>query len=89
MSNKLVARKRNTMQEGKSKLIEAVRNVRAEIYEAVRAELSDETRTYQTIAEENGISVATVQRIAGSLGISRPVGPKPKSSTTEVNNGDN
>ena len=77
------------MQEGKSKLIEAVRNVRAEIYEAVRAELSDETRTYQTIAEENGISVATVQRIAGSLGISRPVGPKPKSSTTEVNNGDN
>ncbi|HWA95065.1 MAG TPA: hypothetical protein VG844_10740 [Terracidiphilus sp.] len=75
------------MKNGKSKLVEAARRVRDEIYSAVRAELQDETMTYQTIAEANSISVATVQRIAGSIGISRPVGPRPKSANTEVSHG--
>lgn len=77
------------MQNGKSKLIQAARRVRDEIYSVVRAELQDETRTYQMIAEANSISVATVQRIAGGLGISRPVGPRPKSAIAEVSNGNN
>jgi DNA invertase Pin-like site-specific DNA recombinase len=77
------------MQEGKSKLIEAVQNVRAEIYSAVRAQLADETKTYQQIADTAGCSLATVQRVAQMDGISRPVGPRPKSSTSEVPNGDN
>jgi hypothetical protein len=77
------------MKNGKAKLIQAARRVRDEIYNAVKAQLSDDTRTYQTIAEANCISVATVQRIAGSLGISRPVGPRPKSSSSEVSNGYN
>lgn len=75
------------MQNGKSKLIQAARAVRDEIYSAVKAELQDDTRTYQMIAEANCVSVATVQRIAGSLGIARQVGPRPKSATTEVNDG--
>lgn len=77
------------MKESKSKLLQAARRVRAEIYKTVEAELSDATRTYQTIAEANCISVATVQRIAGSLGLSRKVGPRPKSSTSEVCDGNN
>jgi hypothetical protein len=77
------------MTNGKSKLLQAARRVRDEIYEAVKVELLDDTRTYQTIAESNSISVATVQRIAGSLGISRPVGPRPQPSTKEVSNGSN
>jgi DNA invertase Pin-like site-specific DNA recombinase len=77
------------MTNGKSKLLQAARRVRDEIYSAVKAELEDDTRTYQTIAEANSISVATVQRIAGSLKISRPVGPRPRSSTSEATNGDN
>jgi len=64
-------------------LLDASRRVRDEIYSAVKVELQDESRTYQTIAEANSISVATVQRIAGSLGISRPVGPRPRSSRQE------
>lgn len=75
------------MRDGKSKLLQAARRVRDEIYSAVKTELLDDTRTYQMIAEANSISVATVQRIAGSLGISRPVGPRPRSSTSEVSNG--
>jgi hypothetical protein len=75
------------MTNGKSKLLEAARRVRAEIYKTVEAELSDATRTYQSIADANCISIATVQRVAGGLGISRPVGPRPKSSTVEVNDG--
>lgn len=77
------------MRDGKSKLLQAARRVRDEIYSAVKAELQDGTRTYQMIAEANSISVATVQRIAGSLGITRPVGPRPRSSTSEVSHGDN
>jgi uncharacterized protein YfkK (UPF0435 family) len=65
------------MRDGKSKLLQAARRVRDEIYSSVKADLQDDTRTYQMIAEANCISVATVQRIAGSLGISRPVGPRP------------
>jgi len=60
------------MRDGKSKLLQAARRVRDEIYSSVKADLQDDTRTYQMIAEANCISVATVQRIAGSLGISRP-----------------
>lgn len=75
------------MQEGKSKLIQAARAVREQIYATVRAELLDESRTYDSIARANNISTATVQRIAGSLGISRPVGPRPKNSISEVGHG--
>jgi DNA invertase Pin-like site-specific DNA recombinase len=76
------------MTEGQSKLLQATRRVRDEIYNAVKAELADDAMTYQEIADANGISVATVQRIAGSLGISRRVGPRP-SERLEVNNGNN
>jgi DNA invertase Pin-like site-specific DNA recombinase len=76
------------MQDGKSKLLQAARRVRDEIYSAVKAELQDDTRTYQMIAEANSISVATVQRIAGSLGITRPVGPRPRSSSVGVCHGE-
>ena len=75
------------MQEGKSKLIQAVRAVREQIYAAVKKELLDDSRTYESIARANNISTATVQRIAGSLNISRPVGPRPRTYTSEVNNG--
>ena len=75
------------MQKSQSRLIQAARRVRDEIYSVVKSELEDETRTYQSIAEANCISVATVQRIAGSLGISRPVGPRAKPLSSEVSNG--
>jgi DNA invertase Pin-like site-specific DNA recombinase len=81
------------MKESKSKLLQAARRVRDEIYSAVKAELLDDSgdnpRTYREVAEANSISVATVQRIAGSLGISRQVGPRPKerSEGLEVENG--
>jgi DNA invertase Pin-like site-specific DNA recombinase len=75
------------MQEGKSRLIKAVCDVRKKIHADVRAELADDSRTYQQIADAVGCSLATVQRIAQMDGITRPVGPRPKSSTTEVNNG--
>jgi hypothetical protein len=88
MSNEPVALENKSMTNGKSKLLEAARRVRDEIYNIVRVELQDDTRTYQAIAEANCISVATVQRIAGSLGISRPVGPRPKSATTEGSHGE-
>jgi DNA invertase Pin-like site-specific DNA recombinase len=77
------------MKDGKSRLIQAVRSVRNEIYTAVRAQLADESTTYQQIADSVGCSLATVQRLAEKEGISRPVGPRPKASTSEVNNGDN
>lgn len=76
-----------SMLDEKSRLLQAARRVRNEIYSAVKVELQDETRTYQTIAEANSISVATVQRIAGSLGISRSVGPRPKSTASEDSHG--
>jgi DNA invertase Pin-like site-specific DNA recombinase len=75
------------MTEGKSRLIQAVRAVRRKIHADVRAQLADETKTYQQIADSVGCSLATVQRIAQMDGITRPVGPRPKSSTLEVNNG--
>lgn len=77
------------MKNGKSKLIQAVRAVRDVIYEAVREQLADEGRTYQQIADSIGCSSATVQRVAQMDGISRPVGPKPKSAATEANDGAN
>ena len=52
---------------GKSKLLEAARRVRAEIYRTVEAELLEGTRTHREVAEANCISVATVERIAGKL----------------------
>jgi DNA invertase Pin-like site-specific DNA recombinase len=78
-----------TMQDGKSRLIQAIHAVRDEIYVAVREQLADDTKTYQQIADAAGCSVATVQRIAGSLGISRPVGPRPQSPISEATNGNN
>jgi DNA invertase Pin-like site-specific DNA recombinase len=77
------------MENEKSTLILAVRAIRNEIYAAVRRQLSDESRTYATIADSVGISLASVQRIAQRDGITRPVGPRPQSSVSEVNNGDN
>lgn len=75
------------MQNGKSRLLKAVKALRAEIYGKVRQELADESRTYREVAEANGLSVATVQRIATSAGIERQVGPKPKPSTSEASDG--
>ena len=72
------------MKNGKSKLIQAVRAVRDVIHAAVREQLANEARTYQQIADSVGCSLATVQRIAQIDGITRPVGPKPKSSDLQV-----
>jgi DNA invertase Pin-like site-specific DNA recombinase len=68
------------MKDGKSKLLQAVRAVRNEIYAAVREQLADERRTYQQIADSVGCSLATIQRVAQMDGITRPVGPRVKSS---------
>src|ERR1035437_7973271 len=70
------------MKQEKSKLLEALRAVRDEIYASVRLQLSDETLTYKQIADTNGISLATVQRVAERSGISRPVGPRPRPRAT-------
>ena len=75
------------MKNGKSKLVQAVRAIRNEIYAAVREQLADESRTYQQIADSVGCSLATVQRLAQCDGITRPVGPRPKSSTVGVSDG--
>lgn len=68
------------MKDGKSKLIEAVKALREEIYGKVREQLADDTRTYREVAEANGLSVATVQRLAQQLGIERQVGPRPRAT---------
>jgi hypothetical protein len=68
------------MKQKKSKLLETLRAVRNELYTAVQRELADETRTYKDIATANGISLATVQRMAERSGISRPVGPRPRAA---------
>jgi DNA invertase Pin-like site-specific DNA recombinase len=75
------------MKDGKSKLLQAVRAVRNEIYTAVREQLADETKTYQQIADSVGSSLATVQRLAEKEGISRPVGPRSKTVQEKENNG--
>ena len=68
------------MKKDKSRMLQALRAVRDEIYASVRLQLSDERLTYQQIADANGISLATVQRVAERSGISRPVGPRPRAS---------
>jgi hypothetical protein len=77
------------MTNEKSKLLQAVRRVRDEIHRAIKEELLDDSRTYKSIADANCISVATVQRISSSLGLSRQVGPRPqgRSNGQEVKNG--
>jgi AraC-like DNA-binding protein len=77
------------MENKKSRLIQAVRAVRDEIYSAVRTQLADENKTYQQIADVVGCSQATVQRVAQMDNISRPVGPRPMSSPSEVSKGEN
>jgi DNA invertase Pin-like site-specific DNA recombinase len=72
------------MKINKSRLQQAIRAVRNEIFDTVRLQLADETRTYREIAELNGLSVATVQRIAERSGITRQVGPRPRLSGSEV-----
>ena len=72
------------MKDGTSRLIQAVRAVRDEIYTLVREQLADEGKTYQQVADAVGVSLATVQRIAQRDGITRPVGPRPQSSVSEV-----
>ena len=52
-----------SIKNGKSILIQAVRDVRDVIYAAVREQLSDESRTYATIADSVDISLASVQSI--------------------------
>ena len=64
----------------KSRLLQAQRAVRDEIYQKVRLQLADEGQTYQQIADTNCISVASVQRVAERSGISRQVGPRPKAT---------
>jgi DNA invertase Pin-like site-specific DNA recombinase len=68
------------MKISKSRLQQAVHAVRDEIYEAVRLQLVDERTTYKQVADANGISLATVQRVAERAGITRQVGPRPKAS---------
>ena len=75
------------MQEVKSKLLQDVQVVRRKIYADVREQLADEGRTYQQIADSVGCSLATVQRLAQTEHISRPVGPRPKSSAMGVSDG--
>ena len=75
------------MQDRKSKLLQAIHTVRRKIHSDVKALLADETKTYQQIADAIGCSLATVQRLAQMDGITRPVGPRPKSSTVEVCDG--
>ena len=75
------------MHDRQSRLIQAVKVLRAEIYGRVIQELEDESRTYRDVAEANGVSIATVQRIAAKAGIERQVGPKPKASASEANDG--
>jgi uncharacterized protein YdbL (DUF1318 family) len=64
----------------KSRLLQAVREARNEIYDTVKLQLADEHTTYKQIAEANDISTASVQRIAGRSGITRQVGPHSKAS---------
>ena len=68
------------MQNGKSRLIRAVKALREEIYGKVREQLADDTLTYRQVAEANGLSIATVQRLAQQLGIERQVGPRPRAA---------
>jgi hypothetical protein len=72
------------MKENKSKMLQALRVVRDEIYAAVRMQLSDEHLTYAQILDANGISLATIQRVAERSGISRTVGPRPRPKGTGV-----
>ena len=72
------------MKKDKSKMLQALRAVRDEIYAAVRLQLSDENLTYSQIADANGISLASVQREAEWCGISRQVGPRPRPKGTGV-----
>jgi hypothetical protein len=71
----------NSMSDGKSKLLQAVRAVRNEIYAAVREQLADDGKTYQQIADSVGCSLATVQRIAQRDGVTRTVGPRPRTAS--------
>ena len=71
------------MRKTKSRLLEAIRTLRANFYASVETELSNENRTYRENADAHGISLATVQRIAERSGVSRPVGPRSKSSTAQ------
>ena len=70
------------MKKDKSKMLQCLRAVRDEIYASVRLQLSDEQLTYQQIADANGISLATVQRVAERSGVSRQVGPRPRPKGT-------
>jgi DNA invertase Pin-like site-specific DNA recombinase len=69
------------MKDGTSRLIRAVRAVRDEIYTLVREQVADEGKTYQQVADAVGVSLATVQRIAQRDGITRPVGPRPRTAS--------
>ena len=45
------------MQEGKSRLVQAVRAARRKVHADVRALLADETKTYQQFADAVGVSL--------------------------------
>jgi uncharacterized protein YerC len=77
------------MKKKKSRLLEDVQAVRRRIYADVKSQFSDQSKTYQQIADSAGCSLATVQRVAQMDGHSRQVGPRAKerSSKQEVNDG--
>ena len=68
----------------KSKLLAALQAVRQDFEAAVIREIHvHPERPYWMVGEQVGISEATVQKISKNHNICRPVGPRPKSDTTE------
>lgn len=62
-----------------SKLQSAIRQIRDDFYERVKTEIiARPDSTYREIAEQLGVSSATVQRVATCNNLSRPTGPRPK-----------
>jgi DNA-binding Lrp family transcriptional regulator len=63
----------------KSKLKEAIRKITAELQGAIAKSIIEfPLRTYREIAEQHGVSEATVLNAAARHGLSRSPGPKPK-----------
>lgn len=68
----------------KSKLIEALEAVRRDFEVAVLREIDAHPEwPFWRVAEQLGLSEATVQKISKSHNISRPVGPRPQNGITE------
>jgi hypothetical protein len=68
----------------KSKLLAAFQAIRQDFEAAVLREIDAHPEwPFWRVGEQIGISEATVQKISKSHNICRPVGPRPKSDTTE------